>query len=649
MASISLTQSGAGFYGYATGNTTYGYYNVTLEYSSVTRSGNTVTVNSAQIKMANPNYGYTTNIVYVDSVTIHGTDVGISGNAKGGTSYHTWSTTAKNVSFTVSDSTTSVSVTMYGHRQGQSASVQVLSGTLTVPTRTYSITYSANGGSGGTTKTLTRGSGILANAPAVSMTNYSLSGWYTAASGGSIVTSSTTATADTTYYAHWSANITACGTPSSISISRVAPNEICFSCITGNSGVSNTALGVEYFVTFDGTTPTTTNYHCLVSATGSSGGSADYTFFMTQYSQATWSEYFGVDCSGTVKIAARTYGSAGSGYYSGLSAVASESVWYCGAPAAPAVITNPKGKLIKGKNSSDSCYVSWNAATAGVNDTIGSYTLYVYNAATNALVTSYSTTSTTRYKYVPNSVFTAENTYYFKVRTHSADSGLTTDSLKSCLVEFKNITTLSTPVLTITNAGTVPSTNILGQETFLNIGTGDVLKFSWSSVSGTNNEVSNYGLWLYPADDDPYYTNGTDDYFDYSFSNLANECYVPASALNSGGRGWHKFTYEFYASSLYGSYYNSSIITGTGTFINDCSGVYIKLDSTNSNYPQPIMKRAVAFVKEPVSGEWKVCQGAFYKNQASSTWKASDISYEVLVDQNNEVITDTSNEPIYTL
>lgn len=144
MASISL----GSFYGYANGNTSYGYYKVTFNYDSVTRSGTTITVTNAYVKMQNPNSGYTTNTVYVDSVTINGTNVGISGSAAGGTSYHTWSTAKKNISFTAAANLTSVSVKAGCHRTGQSSGAQTCSGTLTIPIGQYTISYNANGGTG---------------------------------------------------------------------------------------------------------------------------------------------------------------------------------------------------------------------------------------------------------------------------------------------------------------------------------------------------------------------------------------------------------------------------------------------------------------------------------------------------------------------
>ena len=65
MGSVSVYQSyngsNIGFCGYAIGNTTSGYYNVTFNYDSVTRSGNTITVTNAYVNMKNPNSKYTTN------------------------------------------------------------------------------------------------------------------------------------------------------------------------------------------------------------------------------------------------------------------------------------------------------------------------------------------------------------------------------------------------------------------------------------------------------------------------------------------------------------------------------------------------------------------------------------------------------------
>lgn len=73
--------------------------------------------------------------------------------------------------------------------------------------KSYTVTFNANGGSSTTTKSETYGSKyIFPSNP--TRTGYTFAGWYTAASGGSKVTTSTTvATASAhTVYAHWTAN-----------------------------------------------------------------------------------------------------------------------------------------------------------------------------------------------------------------------------------------------------------------------------------------------------------------------------------------------------------------------------------------------------------------------------------------------------------
>lgn len=207
MASISLKQSGSGFYGYATGNTTYGYYNVTFIYDAATRSGTTISVTNAAIKMVNPSTKYTTNTIYVDSVTINGDNVSISGSANGGTSNHTWNTSKKDITFEAAKSKNAVTVTMKGHRTGQSASAQVLTGTLSIPYGTYSITYNANGGTGApSAQTKTHGTAITLRTGTPTRTGYDFVRWDTKKddSGTNYAAgASYTANANATLYAQW--------------------------------------------------------------------------------------------------------------------------------------------------------------------------------------------------------------------------------------------------------------------------------------------------------------------------------------------------------------------------------------------------------------------------------------------------------------
>lgn len=71
---------------------------------------------------------------------------------------------------------------------------------------TVTITFNANGGSCSTsTKSISKG-GSLGNLPTPTRTNYTFDGWYTAASGGTKISASTTFSSNTTVYAHWTIN-----------------------------------------------------------------------------------------------------------------------------------------------------------------------------------------------------------------------------------------------------------------------------------------------------------------------------------------------------------------------------------------------------------------------------------------------------------
>ena len=66
----------------------------------------------------------------------------------------------------------------------------------------YTVTFNANGGSGGTTRTVTSGAAVGA-LPTPTRSGYTFEGWFTDANGGSQVSSSTKITGNVTYYAHW--------------------------------------------------------------------------------------------------------------------------------------------------------------------------------------------------------------------------------------------------------------------------------------------------------------------------------------------------------------------------------------------------------------------------------------------------------------
>lgn len=72
--------------------------------------------------------------------------------------------------------------------------------------KTYKVTFGANGGYVSTPTMTTNTSGKLSSLPTPTRSGYTFNGWYTAASGGSKVSTSTTFSKDTTLYAQWSSS-----------------------------------------------------------------------------------------------------------------------------------------------------------------------------------------------------------------------------------------------------------------------------------------------------------------------------------------------------------------------------------------------------------------------------------------------------------
>lgn len=77
------------------------------------------------------------------------------------------------------------------------------------------ITFDPNGGSVAPTSARTGADGKLATLPTPTRTSYNFRGWHTAISGGTVITTDTVFTRDTTVYAHWNYNGSSEGGPTS--------------------------------------------------------------------------------------------------------------------------------------------------------------------------------------------------------------------------------------------------------------------------------------------------------------------------------------------------------------------------------------------------------------------------------------------------
>jgi uncharacterized repeat protein (TIGR02543 family) len=81
--------------------------------------------------------------------------------------------------------------------------------TLSSPGQIYTITYDAQGGTVSRASDTATAGGTISAFPTPTRSGYSFDGWFTAASGGSLITAPFTPTSDQTIYAHWTATYVA--------------------------------------------------------------------------------------------------------------------------------------------------------------------------------------------------------------------------------------------------------------------------------------------------------------------------------------------------------------------------------------------------------------------------------------------------------
>ncbi len=237
---------------------------------------------------------------------------------------------------------------------------------------------------------------------------------------------------------------------------------------------------------------------------------------------------------------------------------------------------------------------------------------------------------------------------------------------------------ISNLTLNIKDGSTIASTNIYGadKKTYINIGSGNVFKLEWVTPVLTNDNIDRYSLVIkryYPT------LNVYYDIFDKNIG-LVNEFFVDSPMLPALPEQYMLSIY-LVAYGKQGSVVTSNVIN---PYISKGSGTYVKVEGDESiTYKQPIMKRALAFANVPTPDEktvrvvdsngnevpildsegsqvqleatrilssetWNVMQEGYTK-AADGTWRATDIKYEVLVDETGDIIVDSNNKPIYVL
>ena len=236
------------------------------------------------------------------------------------------------------------------------------------------------------------------------------------------------------------------------------------------------------------------------------------------------------------------------------------------------------------------------------------------------------------------------------------------------------ITAFSNLSITISDGGTVPSLDYLSTKTYVNIGTGNVLRVSWNTPTAADNAVDSYKITVLN------YDSSSGNYKTLYSANIGdvNEFYLRASLLNALPQSFVQLRIYVEAISKYGSAY-SGVSAEQSVYVSRGCGTYVKV---STGYPQPIMKRALAFTKltgdtgissvqDPVTG-WTLMQefhgpgsldGIVFDSDdltlvdangrtlyiAGISWSKSDISYEVLTDVDGEIITDINDGAVYVL
>lgn len=488
-------------------------------------------------------------------------------------------------------------------------------------------------------------------------TNYNPTGyWGTSTSGGTLVQQDeaftsgqamaekfgktlASANQSVNIYVQWTPAYTKCGTPTGLSITNSSANSFSLSCTAGANGTNNTTSSVIFYITLDGTTPTTSNYTTTRTATVTAGSTATASVTLTSWTESSLSSYFGTDYKGTIKAIAITRGSAGASWYSSATSAASISATYYGAPKSvptPTVTYTVHGKC---EASPASHYVTWSAATAGINETIKQYNLFMYKS--DGTYVAGWTRGTSTYYYVPDSYFTVGTSYYFKVVAYSKTSSrskysgnsTTVTTIEMGRLEIPEVQMLSPAEHTTTpSSGAVPSTNIYnGVETIIDSGTGmDTLCYlKWTEPSALNNVLTHTNVYVY------LYTEGYKKEAAYSTTVYPGTSVVslpPADILwsytdwDTGAEGKSSKPYIYIEISM--NPVSAYGLSGSDYVYVQDKQVLMKAACVNigSTMGQRT-KRGVLFAKDPATDTWKVCQEVCGK--VNDTWKAnSDIFVE---------------------
>ncbi len=231
------------------------------------------------------------------------------------------------------------------------------------------------------------------------------------------------------------------------------------------------------------------------------------------------------------------------------------------------------------------------------------------------------------------------------------------------------ITAFSNLALVVSEGGTVPSIDSLQTKSFVDIGSGNVLKLSWDTPMADNNKVASYKISIL------LYNTAAASYQPFYVADVGNvnEFYITSDLLKSITAAFFQLAVYIEAVSSFGTIYGCVSNTEYIAISRGC-GMYADI---SESFSTPVTKRTIAFAQlghkkltdigervladidgkvlylQEVPGQdpdtgWAIMQ-EFYSKDPAGNWHTSDIKYEVLTDNDGNPIVDSDDSPIYLL